>query len=545
MKKYLIALSLVGLVSTSCYEKLNIAPPNSITNEQVMELLRTGNDETVTNIMGALAEALPAQIKGGGYVTFNQPYYAYNYQSQGTIREVSGNDVVLGRTTPGGDIGNLYSCTNLTNPAGDDLLGYWKRGYALVHAANKVFNILTEEMVDNSPSKALKSYAGWGYITRAYGYLWLMENFAYPYDPSNASQLGVPIYTVYSDAQPLKARAPQTEVYDSIFKWLDKGIAYMKEGAVDQGNNFTQNGEGKINLGFAYFIQARAALCAHKWDVAVSACDELIKNYPNLMTEDQYVAQNKNDDTGYPFVYYASNSGFTCLNANPENIFGYTNSNKAYGSQNSLFNVMLGSYQMRIDNRLYDLIDANDYRRANFQDFDGMEYGAPSSTGFTEGNQLTLSSYLNVKFAANVGVGMAIGNTTVSDPSIIDYSMFRVAEAYLMKAEALAQQGQDGPAKEVLNLLLAKRAKAGALLTCDNYSSMAGMTALEMVQLQTRIEMWGERGLEWYNNRRWNIPVNRSGSLDHHNPGLTYPVSGMTLPLPDQETQTNPLIVQN
>ena len=46
MKKYLIALSLVGLVSTSCYEKLNIAPPNSITNEQVMELLRTGNDET-------------------------------------------------------------------------------------------------------------------------------------------------------------------------------------------------------------------------------------------------------------------------------------------------------------------------------------------------------------------------------------------------------------------------------------------------------------------------------------------------------------------
>ena len=57
MKKYLIALSLVGLVSTSCYEKLNIAPPNSITNEQVMELLRTGNDETVTSIMGALAEA--------------------------------------------------------------------------------------------------------------------------------------------------------------------------------------------------------------------------------------------------------------------------------------------------------------------------------------------------------------------------------------------------------------------------------------------------------------------------------------------------------
>ena len=51
MKKYLIALSLVGLVTTSCYEKLNITPPNAITNEQVMELLKNGNDETVTTIM--------------------------------------------------------------------------------------------------------------------------------------------------------------------------------------------------------------------------------------------------------------------------------------------------------------------------------------------------------------------------------------------------------------------------------------------------------------------------------------------------------------
>ena len=162
MKKYLIALSLVGLVSTSCYEKLNITPPNSITNEQVMELLRTGNDETVTSIMGALAEALPAQIKGGSYTTFNQPFYAYNYQSQGSMRGLSGNDVVLGRTTPGGDIGNLYSCTNLNNPAADDPLGYWKRGYALVHAANKMFNILTDEMIESSTIEALKSYAGWG-----------------------------------------------------------------------------------------------------------------------------------------------------------------------------------------------------------------------------------------------------------------------------------------------------------------------------------------------------------------------------------------------
>ena len=122
----------------------------------------------------------------------------------------------------------------------------------------------------------------------------------------------------------------------------------------------------------------------------------------------------------------------------------------------------------------------------------------------------------------------------------------RYPELYLMKAEALAQQGNESGAKEVLNTLLAARTREGvAPLTCDTYSSMAGMSALDMVKLQTRIEMWGERGVEWYNNIRWGIPVNRSGSTVHHNPALTYPAASMTLLIPDQEMQTNNLCVQH
>ena len=76
MKKYLIALSLVGLVTTSCYEKLNITPPNAITNEQVLELLKNGNDETVTTIMGALADGLNAEFKHTGSLNgWSNEYY--------------------------------------------------------------------------------------------------------------------------------------------------------------------------------------------------------------------------------------------------------------------------------------------------------------------------------------------------------------------------------------------------------------------------------------------------------------------------------------
>ena len=74
MKKYLIALSLVGLATTSCYEKLNIAPPNSITDEMVQELLRTADEKTVVTILGGMADNIPTLFKGGGYSTFNGPY---------------------------------------------------------------------------------------------------------------------------------------------------------------------------------------------------------------------------------------------------------------------------------------------------------------------------------------------------------------------------------------------------------------------------------------------------------------------------------------
>ncbi|WP_370806540.1 hypothetical protein [Alistipes indistinctus] len=97
MKKYLIALSLVGLVTTSCYEKLNITPPNSITNEQVLKLLETADDKTIVTIMGAMADALPGQINGGGYDQWGNQYVS-NFAGQLCCKDFTGNDVVVGKS---------------------------------------------------------------------------------------------------------------------------------------------------------------------------------------------------------------------------------------------------------------------------------------------------------------------------------------------------------------------------------------------------------------------------------------------------------------
>ena len=209
---------------------------------------------------------------------------------------------------------------------------------------------------------------------------------------------------------------------------------------------------------------------------------------------------------------------------------------------NYWLNFMANGKQARIDNRLYEKIADQDYRKANFQKAAFGKFIAPSTNGFaTDGSEYDIGSYINLKFAANVGIGGKIGNTTVSQPGIIDYSLFRVSEAYLMKAEAQAQSGQGDP-KATLNILIS--ARTNGALDCDSYPSMSGMSALDMVKLQTRIEMWGEHSLEFYNNRRWKVNVDRSGSTVHHTAGQI-PYAQLVLQIPQQEINTNNLIVQN
>lgn len=152
-----------------------------------------------------------------------------------------------------------------------------------------------------------------------------------------------------------------------------------------------------------------------------------------------------------------------------------------------------------------------------------------------------IPSYTNLKFAATHGLG---SNDRIEVGRVTSY-MMRTSEVLLMKAEAQAQLGDETGAKETLDSLLAARTRNGeAPLTCDTYPSMNGLSVLEMVYFQVRLELWGEGGREFYNNKRWNIPVDRTTSENHVSKN-TYPVSSMTLQIPDDEMLYNPLAEQN
>lgn len=540
MKKYLIALSALAFATTSCYEKLNIAPPNSITNEMVQELLKTADEATTVTIMGAIADALPPLMYGGGY----------NYRYSGTIdgswsgqlvmRTLSGNDVAYGYLAQPSD--TYYNCEDFIDADNMSALSFWHRAFTLTNQANKVFNVLTEDVLAANPNNnSLKDYFARALIIRAYGYLYAMENFG-------TNSLGMPIYTVYSVSEPDKERASAKETYDSIIRWATRADDLFAEAGV----GFKATANSSLTRGLSCYVIARAALLAADAEGATAstylstasqACDRMIQGAggsASLMTEDQYVQKVSSyetiDDVEYP-VYKAETSGFLNFAQNPEALYGFGWQYGGGGSVVSYNNFLTGSF--RIDDRLYNKISDNDYRKDNFRTDNGGTFATAGNNSFIDGTPVQVSTYWSTKFANNVGLGGTPGPTNRCLQNRADFAFVRLSEAYLMKAECQARLGDESGAKTTLNTLLAARAKAGTTLTCDD-PTMAGMSALEMVQLQTRIEFWGESGKEWYNNRRWNIAVNRAGSNVHWNQGITYPVSRMTCQIPSEELGASP-----
>jgi starch-binding outer membrane protein, SusD/RagB family len=128
----------------------------------------------------------------------------------------------------------------------------------------------TEAETDN-----LNRYKGDAYLVRAYYYNQLIQLFAKPYNPTTAaSDLGVPLvveYNVY--AQP--ARASVKAVYDQILSDLAQAKTLLSKVAGAQGSNrFTKDA--------VTALEARVKLNMQDWTGAKAAADALIASntYP-------------------------------------------------------------------------------------------------------------------------------------------------------------------------------------------------------------------------------------------------------------------------
>jgi hypothetical protein len=528
MKKiFLYALAMTLLFS--CSKELDITPPNSITDEQIRKLLESGDEKKIQAVLGGMANNMPKLVNFGALSSESR--YGSN-QGFDVMRNLEGNDIVFGNRLLNIFGSDEYNLLDFISDASDKNTPYWNYAWNMVNTANKMLNYLNPETVGTN--KKLQEYKGRGLILRAYAYNYLMENYQNAYQQGGKAKLGMPLYDTYSPVQESKARSTADETYAFIKNDINEAIRLFKEAGI----GFTTD-PSDFDLGVAYFMQAKVALWTGDWNTTISASNEILTKYPTLMSQATYGATNKGTQAA-PEMRPEQN-GFLNITINPEVLFGF-----ALGEAVTVHNWWMNPFAegnggigqgfQRIDNRLYTKIDNRDYRMGCFMASDWGDYTYP-----TNGDKRTIPMYTNLKFAATHG----LGSDDKKNVGRVSCYYMRSSEVLLMKAEAQAQNKDDQSAKQTLNTLLAARTKVGqTTLTCDNYTSMQGLSTLEMVQFQTRLELWGEGGREFYNNKRWNIAVGRAGSATHVDKS-TYPVSKMTLQIPLDEMLYNNKMVQN
>jgi hypothetical protein len=532
MKQFIVILIILSTVFISCSELLEQEPANAITTEQIKELLESGDTTKIDLIIGGIANNLPYAIHrvltfgGTAEARVNSPLRLQYYNS------LLGYDIVCGEGVEG--YGHYAYLSYISRRGAANAVhnhSYWHFGWSCVVAANKLLYYIPENLSGNK----IKDYKARALTLRAFGYNFLMENYREAYSPSGD---GLMIYDkITPDEYIYKPCVSAGETYDFIRADLAEAVRLFAESKIGKaGDGYTADTKD-IDLAVANFMLARVSLLTGNYETTVDACNAILAKYPDLIAKEYYGGKNTGTTTTPEFV--AETNAFIKFENNPEVIFGFTGvtsqQNVVYEWLNVFgLNAWGGSLANwgRIVNTLYETINPDDVRKKIFLDgvttFNAYEY--PTNPTVVR----TIPTYSNLKYAAtHVG-----GKTEQLDLANLDVCYMRVSEVLLMKAEAQARNSDEDGAKTTLNILLAARTAGETPLTCDNYGGADNV--LDMVKLQWRIEMWGENGLEYYNNKRWGNPVTRSSATSNHWDNAVISTDLMTLEFPTNEIIYNP-----
>lgn len=553
MKKIIKSIAFIAGVTilASCADRLEVTPPNNIYDEQIKELLENGTaaqKETILKaIVNPMAQYFNNYDRNNVCSTGSANVMNYSYPGIEWGRSLMGNDVALGYDLESYDLAgrDLYQfVTDYRIGNSNTNYCHWTTYAYAINQANSVLGYMTEELAQTD--NLFKDGRARALLIRAYSYMCMMEEYQDAYLLGGKDKLGLSIYKVYDPKQPAVARSTAEETWNFIKGDIKEAVTLLSNAGVGYTGGRAKAED--FDLGVANFLLARAALLTGDYSTCVSACRAIISSGAySLIKPENYGGRNTGawSPTSEIVVSPATNA-FTNINVNPETILGYAVTSSFYAQAAVFFGLtsMFTSYSSskstaRIDDRLYNKISDKDVRKDAFLDFEVGDY-----TFAVNGAVAKIPSYASMKFSSTDALNNdgTAGAGTPASTTKCDYTKFRLSEVYLMLAEALCQTNADSEAQNILNELLAARAKEGETLTIDDYKS-AGST-LDIVKLQWRIEMWGEGGREYYNNKRWGVNVDRSGSTVHPKI-VSYPANKMTLAMPERELQDNSECVDN
>jgi hypothetical protein len=456
MKKLISKIFILGaLLSFGCSEDyLDTLPTDAVSENSVFT--------TTQNAMTAL---------NGIHRSMFTRYDSQGQPGEGGVmitRDVLGEDVVM--TTQGnGWFVSTARWQNHTVETSGDIRFAWRFYYKIIGNANMII-----ANIDNAsgPQEEKDEIKGQALAYRAWAHFNLVQLFAERYEVGSSNdQLGVPIVL-----EPITTGGPRNtveEVYTQINEDLDSAIQLLE---------VARNAKSHINIDVARGIKARVALTQGNYAQAATLANQAKEGF-TLMSESQ-LFEGFNDVSNPEWIwgsqhiddqqtFFASFFAYMSLNFSSTNIRGNPKA---------------------INSALYEMIPDSDFRKRLW---DPNASNNDLRDPFID--EVTLSSfskidYMNRKFLAQANAS-----------SVGDVPYMRVAEMYLIEAEALARSGNDSEARQVLFDFVSKRDPEYAL------SSNSGATLVEEILIQRRIELWGE-GFRFYDLKRLNLPLDRRGA---------------------------------
>lgn len=447
--KIKLAIGAISLVTmTSCSKNLlNLNPPDSIALGQSFQTVQDA--ETWDG-------GLYASLRGASYGGYIMAPDIQADQLNATIDY-------------GNNYGGIHTWQGFT--AGDyEISGEWSAYYAALANVNAaIAGLPTIQTTSTSDAAIVNECLGDAYLMRAYYYHKLVLRWAKAYDPaSSSSDPGVPLVLKY-DVTALPARATVSDVYKQILSDISTARVLLDgiEPLADDRTTFTQDA--------VLALEARVKLCMQDWTGAKAAADSVIStgNYPLITNQSDYTSYWANDDVSESI--FQLNVSPTNEQPNAENM--YMN----YGVANNDYDPNYMPTQWMVD--LYDNADIR-------------------KSAYLLNAQITLSggaTYTNVWLVGKFPGNPALQSAPAPQSNYRNApKIFRVAEDYLISAEAAVQAGNAGAAIAPLN----------ALRTARGIAALGAVTMQDVMDERTR-ELAFE-GFRLDDLKRWNLGFTRN-----------------------------------
>ena len=268
-------------------------------------------------------------------------------------------------------------------------------------------------------------------------------------------------------------RSSAAEVYASIEADLLYAIDNLETGAQPKG---------RITVGAAQALLGKAYLYQKKYALAAGVLETVISEGPYDLVQDYSTIFENNNENNIESVFEvqytdAEGASFTCLQCSEGNVAVGFNGIRGYTGP--LFDT---GYSFNVPvQEAYDSFETGDLRR-DVAILNIVTWAAQTGATYGQGYQHT--GYFNRKYIPRQG-DQNLGDKNLTNPN--NYRAIRFADVLLMAAEAYNEIGEDGKARDYLNLV-----RARAFGDSNHNISVSGAALKDYILAERRTELMGE-----------------------------------------------------